>query len=122
MTKVQYYWSIFLRLAAFLLLAWALDYHPNGFYILLRLMIFGISIAMAYFSYLAAGNSKNTWCWAYIWIAVLFNPIFQVNLSREVWQAIDKAVAGMMIISLLFQSRSTNTAQQSDKDESPFGG
>jgi len=71
--------------AALCLLATLLDW-PYGYYVFLRIVVFIAAlfvIATAYKS--QQFLSLGLWCI----IAVLFNPIIKIPLSREVWQPID---------------------------------
>ena len=73
---------------------------PYGVYILLRLVVFGSSACIIYFSY---KNTKqiNVTVLLFSFIALLFNPFFPIYLSREVWLPIDFIVAGVYGYSYL---------------------
>ncbi|WP_415390296.1 DUF6804 family protein [Porticoccus sp. Uisw_050_02] len=71
--KILYIPAILLFIAIFGL--------PYGYYTLLRLVVTGISIYAAFF--LFERDSFNFW--AFLGIALLFNPLIPVHLSREVW-------------------------------------
>ena len=75
--KILYIPAILLFIAIFSL--------PYGYYTLLRLAVTGISIYAAFF--LFERDSINFW--AFLGIALLFNPLIPIHLSREVWFPID---------------------------------
>jgi hypothetical protein len=82
-------------IAAVMLLGSLADW-PYGYYQLLRFVVCGVSVYVAY--------TAHTWhkMWA-VWlfgpIALLFNPLVPIHLSREIWQLIDVICA---IIFLMF--------------------
>ena len=59
---------------------------PYGYFILLRLVVFGTCIYNAI--YFKKNNDVN-WFWTFVFIALLFNPIFLVGLPRLIWIPID---------------------------------
>lgn len=72
-----------------------LDY---GYYTFLRWMICGISAYIAVKAY----QWKTEWVtWVFGAIAVLFNPIIPIYLTKEIWQPIDLGVALLFSFSLL---------------------
>lgn len=70
--------------AAFLVIAIAPL--PYGYYTFLRIAVTVIAIGVAVIS---ARNQKTGWIWAAAPIALLWNPIFPVYLSRQAWAPID---------------------------------
>lgn len=69
---------------------------PYGYYILLRWAIFTSSILVAVGFY----NSKLTgWSLIFGGIAFLFNPIFPIYLSRQMWTPIDLLSAVLFFIA-----------------------
>ncbi len=80
-------------LIAAVMLLLALVQLPYGYYQLLRWVVCGVSIFLAYTAY----DWKKTWAtWLFVVIALLFNPLIPIYLSRELWQLID------MVSSILF--------------------
>ena len=82
---------------AVMLLA-ALAKWPYGYYRLLRLVTCGVS---AYGAYVSHETGKVGWLWAFVLVAVLFNPIIPVHLTRELWQPIDVATAAFLVVAML---------------------
>lgn len=71
--------------AALMLFA-ALGQWPYGYYTLLRLVVCG---AGAYTAFLMYEWHRPGLAWLFGFIAVLFNPVIRVHLSRDLWQPID---------------------------------
>ena len=67
-----------------------------GYYTLLRLVVCGSSIFAAYTAY---ELDKHVYVWIMGFIALLFNPIAPVKLTRDNWILIDLVVAPVFIIS-----------------------
>ncbi len=71
---------------------------PYGYYVFLRLAICGLGIFMAYMSY--RGNVK--WLmWVFIAVAVLFNPLIPIHLTREIWKPIDVICTIIFLCSVI---------------------
>ncbi len=68
----------------------ALGDWPYGYYQLLRFVVCGVSVYVAYMAY----AWKKLWAtWLFGIVAVLFNPLAPIHLSRDLWQPIDFACA-----------------------------
>jgi hypothetical protein len=66
---------------------------PYVYYSFLRIIICLSSGFIAYSMYSEAGNF-GPWAVTFTLIAVLFNPIFPIFLSREIWLVVDLSIAG----------------------------
>ena len=86
------------KLAAALLLFWALGGHPYSYYQFLR---WAVLIAGAYSSYDAYENKKVAWAWIFGIMAVLFNPIIPFYMSKETWQTVD-LIGGIIFLVSTF--------------------
>jgi hypothetical protein len=84
-------------LAAAALLVIALGEHPYGYYTFLR---WSVTIAALVVAWVAWHSPAQIATWLFIGIAVLFNPIAPVYLTRETWRAIDVATAVCFLASL----------------------
>lgn len=82
---------------------------PYGYYQILRWVV----CACACFGgFIGMEKERHGWLGTFVVVAILFNPILPIHLSREIWQPIDAVVGIIFLCSLgLFN-------QQSDK-ESP---
>ncbi len=79
--------------AAMLLLA--LAELPYGYYQLLRFVVCGAGVYVAYTAY----QWQKMWAvWLFGFVALLFNPLIPIYLSREMWQPIDVACAILFIV------------------------
>jgi hypothetical protein len=78
---------------AALMLLGTLAQWPYGYYQLLRLVVCGVAVYIAFTAY---GWQKMWAVWLFGFIALLFNPLIPIHLSRELWQPID------VICALLF--------------------
>jgi hypothetical protein len=91
-------WLLWVVAAALLLIA--TSRLPYGFYTLLRLAIcaFGAVLAYAEFQRPARGPQ---WAIAFGLVALLFNPLIPVYLTRGIWFPIDVAVAALIVFHLV---------------------
>jgi hypothetical protein len=72
---------------------------PYGYYQFMRWAVCGIGIYLAVSAY----RWKRAWAtWIFVAIAILFNPIFPIYLSREVWLPIDCIGSLLFSFSPLF--------------------
>jgi hypothetical protein len=78
-----------LQVAAALLAIGIVPIWPLGFYTLLRVIVWAIALYLA-IAGRPLGSATRT---ALVILAVLFNPIFVVSMSRWVWLPIDLACA-----------------------------
>jgi len=90
-------------IAAIMLLL-ALAPWPYGYYQLLRFVVCGVSAYVALMAY----SWQKIWAtWLFGFIAVLFNPLILIHLSRELWQAIDLICGIIFLISVLILKKSS---------------
>jgi hypothetical protein len=95
-------------IVAALMLLGALGDWPYGYYQLLRWVICGAGIWVAVTAY----NWQKLWAtWLFGIIAVLFNPLIPIHLSRELWQPIDLICALLFIVNI-FLLKETNQKEQ----------
>jgi len=70
---------------------------PYGYYQLLRFVVCGVSAYLAF----AAYNWHKLWAtFLFGFIAVLFNPLIPIHLSRELWQPIDLICAVLLLFTV----------------------
>jgi hypothetical protein len=70
---------------------------PYGYYQLLRWVVTAAALYIIYISY---GLDNKKWIWLMAIIAILFNPIFSIHLTKGIWAPIDFVVAIIFFISL----------------------
>lgn len=80
---------------------------PYGYYQLLRWLVCGSS---CYGIILCHQKNRQSWKWAFVGLAVLFNPLLPIHLSRDVWFFADIAASIIFAISSgIFKESSSNT-------------
>ena len=68
---------------------------PYGYYMLLRLVAFGV---FAYAAYVAYEKKSKALPWVYGFMALVFNPIIKVHFPKEMWAVVDIA-AGLLLLA-----------------------
>ena len=87
-----------IRLITAVFLLWGLLPNPYAYYMLLRVVVCGVSGYTAY-GYARAGSSKIAWTFG--GLALLYNPFLPVYLTREIWMPIDLLTAIFLFWSVL---------------------
>jgi hypothetical protein len=87
--------SVFLFVALF-------DGLPYGYFTFLRFVVCSVGIYIAYKAYKLKENAL--WTWVLGGISVLFNPIFPIQLERDIWVIID-LIVGVFFLTLIFVIR-----------------
>jgi hypothetical protein len=75
----------------------ALGRHPYDYYVVLRWLVCGVGALGAF---RASGAGKTGWAWALGIVALFFNPIIPVHLTRETWGFIDMGAALLLLVSI----------------------
>ena len=71
---------------------------PYGYFLFLRLVVCFSASFVAYKAY----EWKKIWAtWLFGFIALLFNPLVIIHLSREIWMPIDIVCAAFFIVSII---------------------
>ncbi len=70
---------------------------PYVFYILLRFVVCGSGLYLAFRAY---ELRKSIWVWLMGGIAVLFNPLVPIGLRRSDWQILDVVAAVVSAVSI----------------------
>ncbi len=70
---------------------------PYGFYTILRIVVCGSSVHIAFS---AATLNNKLWVWIMGTTALLFNPLIPIHLNRSTWQVIDFMAAVIFAVSL----------------------
>ena len=93
-------------LAAIALLVLSFGRWPYGFYTLMRFVVCG---SAAYMALKANRQGKAAWIWTLGAIAVLFNPVLPVRMSRTDWQMFDLGAAAVLGAALVVLRRRPRT-------------
>lgn len=89
---------------AALMLFGALWRWPYGYYQLLRFVVCGISIFIAFMAY----RWQQLWAmWLFGFMAVLFNPLIPIHLPKRVWHTIDVTCAFLFVAIISFLRKPT---------------
>lgn len=81
---------------------------PYGYYQLLRFVVCPVSGYVAFLAY----KWQKLWAtWLFGIIAVLFNPIVPVHLSRELWQPVD-LVCALLFAFIVFTLKEPRAEKQ----------
>ena len=76
--------------------------HPYSYYQILRWFT---TICSAYLAYNYSQDKRMGWMWIFIAIAILFNPIFPIYMSKETWQIFDLAGAVVFLASIFTKNK-----------------
>lgn len=99
------------RVGAAGLLIWALDNHPYGYFTFMRIIVCCVA---GYCAVLASEQRKGSWTWLLGAIAVLFNPVIPIHMTRETWKIIDIAVALVLLASFFFVKGAKRARQEGE--------
>ncbi len=69
---------------------------PYGYYVFLRLVVCGATALLTYYDYRERGRVSG-WTIAMAGIALLFNPVISVGLTREIWTPINISAALLIL-------------------------
>lgn len=91
------------QLVVSVMLLWALyPENPYGYYVLLRIVSFGI---FAYLAFLAYEARSTNLAWLLGFVAVVYNPVIRVHFPREIWSAVNVVTIGVAACSSLLLPR-----------------
>lgn len=88
---------------------------PYGYYQLLRFVTCGAGVYVAYTAY----KWQRVWVvWLFGFIALLFNPLIPIHLSRELWQPIDVICASTFtVIAITLKKPVKTLVEHNEKNE-----
>lgn len=79
---------------------------PYGYFQLLRFFICGVS---AYIAYCAFVNKHNRIGWAGVFMAILYNPLISIHLTKGIWLVMNMAAIIYIGITLRKKYRVVTT-------------
>jgi hypothetical protein len=80
------------------MLVWALNpENPYGYYVLLRWVCCGV---FGFLTFHALGHKMQGWSWTLGITALVYNPIFRIHLTREIWVVVNIVTIGIAIVSI----------------------
>ena len=74
---------------------------PIGYYTALRWVVTIAAILTAYVAFVSNRQPWPATAWGYVGVAILFNPLAPVYLSRGTWLPIDLVAAAVMIVGCI---------------------
>lgn len=74
----------------------ALPVPVYGYYVLLKIVV---TTVFGYAAYITFSKGKNILPWLFGLVAVAFNPVIPVHLSKEAWVVIDIAAGIFLLVS-----------------------
>jgi hypothetical protein len=92
--------KLYLKYSLIVLLVGCLLPMPYGYFQLVRITVTLVSVYIAYSSIQSLMNLF------WLGIAILFNPVFKIYLSRTTWVFIDVIAAIVIAITLIFDFKS----------------
>lgn len=78
------------------LLAAALLPWPYGYYVFLRLVVFAVSAWIVYEQW-KCDDAISGWAAAFAVVALLYNPVLSVHLTREIWAVLNVVTAVLFV-------------------------
>ncbi len=102
MESHQNYVTMFLLIAIGMLVLAVPPIWPYGYYTLLRIVVCGVAV---YATYVGYNVGLRIFLVSWIFIALLFNPIIPIYLTKEIWVLIDIIVAIIFLVSIFILRR-----------------
>jgi hypothetical protein len=88
---------VFAKLIAVSLLLGTLWRQPYDYFTLLRWVVCGVSACTAFS---ASDRGARGWRWVFAVVALAFNPILPLHLTRTTWAVVDLAAAALLLASI----------------------
>ena len=80
---------------------------PYGYYTFVRILVCGCAAFTCY--RLVDAGDKSAWPWIWGMVAILFNPIAPIHMTKEVWMAMD-AACGVLFGYAAYRGYKANAA------------
>jgi hypothetical protein len=68
---------------------------PDGYYTLLRIIVFLTSSYLAFFAF---QNQKRAWGWIFCFCLILFNPFIPIHFYKGTWAGVDFVAAILIVL------------------------
>ena len=99
---------LWVQIVPIVMLVLCVEDWPYLYYVVLRILVCTSAIFYACGAYVHAEEIKNKLISYIMWgftgifgiIAILFNPLWPIHLSRDIWVPIDLVTAGIFFISM----------------------
>lgn len=80
---------------------------PYGYYMFLRWAVCAVSV---YVVVLGLQTGRIWAAWLYGALAVLFNPIFRIHLSKDIWQPINVITSILLVLAVIVIGQPNSTS------------
>jgi len=103
------------QIIAIIMLLWALNPdNPYGYYVLLRIVLCAIC---AFLAFCALEIENNKWVWILGVMAVIYNPIIRIHMTREIWSVVN--IATIVVLGVTFSTlrKRSVSDQKGDKTD-----
>ena len=70
---------------------------PYGYYTFMKIIVFLSAGYEAYIGYQT--RQKGVWPWMWGIVAIVFNPLFPITMTKEIWAVTDILIGGLFGIS-----------------------
>lgn len=70
---------------------------PYGFYTFVRIIVCGCAGVICY--QLWNTGYRGAWLWVWGMVAILFNPVAVIHMTKEVWMVVDALAGGLFAFS-----------------------
>lgn len=98
---------LILGIIAAIMLLLSLAPWPYGYYQLLRFVVCSASVYVSFTAY----QWQKMWAvWLFGFVAVLFNPLIPIHMSRELWQSIDLVCVILFIVTAIVLNKPVKTS------------
>lgn len=95
------------------MLLWAMNpENPYGYYVLLRWVCFGV---FGFLAVHAISRKLRGWGWILGIMALVYNPIFPVHLTREIWSVVNIVTIGIAVVSIFRLPKNDSSLKGEDK-------
>ncbi|MDD2325175.1 MAG: hypothetical protein PHW63_04110 [Alphaproteobacteria bacterium] len=89
---------------------------PYGYYTFMRIVVCGCAGFIAYRS--IEGGGKNPWSFVFAFIAIIFNPVVTIHMSKEIWMVVD-AISGLFFAYLGYMAYRVQKERHIDDEVPP---
>ncbi|MBP7709847.1 MAG: hypothetical protein KA100_02110 [Rickettsiales bacterium] len=72
---------------------------PYGYYTFLRIVVCGFSAITSYHNFNLEDGDKSFWSWLYLFIAIIFNPLVVIHMSKDVWMFADVSLGILFFLT-----------------------
>ena len=97
------------KLLAIAILLGAMGTHPYSYFQILRWIV---CAAAAYSAYLYIQAERTALFWVFVALAVLFNPIAPIYMTRDSWQNYDLIAAVIFAVALFLRETKPKSVSQ----------